>query len=918
MLLLAASAGVHPVATRPDCRQQGRAGTGDTVSLITQVILLAIAILTVVDYVRHRDAVRRDIAVMLACLAVAGSSQIVAFVFPGTGQVVLGLGGLLLLAQPYLLLRLVHRFRPVQRLVRVSALAGVIGSWVVLIASPRLSPLVSAAIVVVVFVAVEGYGIAAFLRQAGAATGVIRRRMLLVALGAGLVCLELVLAGVTRILPGVQPGALPIMRLIGLATALSFYLGFVPPTPLRDAWQLPELKRFLDSIWGLVAPRRATEAIAQLAPAAVRITGACGAVVALWEGEPPRLVVRARHGTAVPPEGTVIDDPTVAEVARGGPARVTGPVGPFAAPTDGPVEIGTVYLVPISTQERRWGILAVALANEPLFSSDNLRLLSLLADQTALALHQASLFEQERELVEQLRASNRELERANRAKSEFLASMSHELRTPLNAIIGFSELLLDDPEEDPETRQAYVQTIHESGQHLLALINDILDLSKVEAGRMELQLGEFDVAELIEAVLNTSAALAARKGIDLAADVADVGRLVADEGKVKQILYNLISNAVKFTPAGGRVRVVARRQAGAVALSVIDTGIGIAPEDQPLIFEEFHQVSHGPDRHFGGTGLGLALTRRFVELHGGRIWVESTPGQGSAFHVLLPLRDLPPAEEGVLAPRSETMSGVEADRPLVLVVEDDPAAANLLSVYLVRGGYRAEVATNGPEALEKARRLSPLAITLDILLPGMDGWEVLRGLKSDPATRDIPVVVVSVVSNRDLGYALGAVDYFVKPVDRQALLDRLARYTFTSKVQVREVRILVVDDDPGARELLSSILAPAGFHVEMAADGAEGVRLARENPPDLILLDLMMPGISGFDAIEILKADPRTRDIPILVVTAKDLTEDDKKVLNGHVMAVLQKGATASVELLSWLDDVARRLGIRHNKGGRA
>ncbi|HLG52050.1 MAG TPA: hypothetical protein VKY56_10525, partial [Chloroflexota bacterium] len=223
----------------PPAASSRRVGTEDTVSLITQVILLAIAILTVVDYARHRDAIRRDIAVMLACLAVASSTQVVAFAFPGTGQVVLGLGGLLLLAQPYLLLRLVHRFRPVQRLVRVSALAGVIGSWAVLVASPWLSPLVSAAIVVVVFVAVEGYGIAAFLRQASAATGVIRRRMLLVALGAGLVCLELALASVARILPGVQPGVLPIMRLIGLATAVSFYLGFVPPTRLRDAWQLP-------------------------------------------------------------------------------------------------------------------------------------------------------------------------------------------------------------------------------------------------------------------------------------------------------------------------------------------------------------------------------------------------------------------------------------------------------------------------------------------------------------------------------------------------------------------------------------------------------------------------------------------------------------------------------------------------------
>ncbi|HEY3108958.1 MAG TPA: response regulator, partial [Chloroflexota bacterium] len=297
--------------------------------------------------------------------------------------------------------------------------------------------------------------------------------------------------------------------------------------------------------------------------------------------------------------------------------------------------------------------------------------------------------------------------------------------------------------------------------------------------------------------------------------------------------------------------------------------------------------------------------------------VESEPGRGSRFHVLLPAQpaETPPATPTDGASPGAVRPAGDPGQPLVLVVEDDARAANLLSLYLARGGYRTEVAGNGEQALAKARALHPFAITLDIDLPKMDGWEVLRALKDDPTTRDIPVVVVSIFDDEQLGYALGAVDYFVKPVDRQALLARLDRYGFANAAGARDVRVLVVDDEPSALELVAGMLEPAGFRVLQAGGGEEGIALARAERPDLLLLDLMMPDVNGFQVIETLKGDRATRDIPILVLTAKELTDADKKMLQRHVAAVFQKGTLARVDLLSWLENAARRLGAREEVG---
>jgi PAS domain S-box-containing protein len=509
---------------------------------------------------------------------------------------------------------------------------------------------------------------------------------------------------------------------------------------------------------------------------------------------------------------------------------------------------------------------------------------------------------------EALRLAQEEAERANRAKSQFLASMSHELRTPLNSVLGFSELLADDVtgQFDDATRRRFLEQIHSSGQHLLQLINDILDLSKVEAGQMELHVQPVEVGSVIDDVRATVEPLARTKAIELHVESSPELRLTGDAGKVKQMLLNLVSNAIKFTPSGGRVDIRARQVDSWAEIAVTDTGIGIAENDIGSLFTEFHQLDAGLGRQQEGTGLGLALTKHFVEMHGGKVSVSSVVGKGSTFTLRLPLEAIAPKTQDAGAGPATT---VDLSRPLVLVVEDNPEAAEILERHLHAGGFRMERANTGPEALQMARVLKPAAVTLDILLPEIDGWEVLTRLKADEATADIPVVVVSVVDNPALGRALGAIDYFVKPVDGRALLSRLGQYTFTSKVKTEPVQVLVVDDEPANLDLMEELLKPAGFGVLKASGGAEGIAMAKSQMPSLILLDLMMPGVTGFDVVESLRTAEATRSIPIMVLTAKVLTEDDKKALNGHVAAIFQRNSVAGTELTDWLRDiVARRL----------
>src|SRR5258708_6697674 len=500
-----------------------------------------------------------------------------------------------------------------------------------------------------------------------------------------------------------------------------------------------------------------------------------------------------------------------------------------------------------------------------------------------------------------------EAQRANRAKSQFLANMSHELRTPLNSILGFSELLSDDTTDrfDDTTRRRFLAQIHSSGEHLLQLINDILDLSKVEAGQMKLQLEQVELGDLIAEVRETIEPLVQSKSLTMnTAAVAEI-RLIADTAKVKQMLLNLVSNAVKFTPSGGHIEIRTRSAESWVDIAVSDSGIGIAEQDLARLFKEFQQLDAGVGKRQAGTGLGLALTKHFAEMHGGQVSAVSELGTGSTFILRLPLK--PTTGQAAFTPVPAPAAAIDASRPLVLVVEDNPQASEILARHLDAGGFRVELAHTGPDALRMARDLGPVAITLDILLPQVDGWEVLNLLNADQDTRNIPVLVVSVVDNPALGRALGAYDYFVKPVDGKALLSRLRQYTFTTQVKTEPVRVLIVDDEPANLDLLESLLDPAGFAVIRAAGGREGIDIAKAERPNLVLLDLMMPGVTGFDVVEALRDDEGTRSIPIMVLTAKSLTADDKKMLNGQVAAIFERNSVAGTELTAWLREIVTK-----------
>jgi CheY-like chemotaxis protein/two-component sensor histidine kinase len=404
---------------------------------------------------------------------------------------------------------------------------------------------------------------------------------------------------------------------------------------------------------------------------------------------------------------------------------------------------------------------------------------------------------------------------------------------------------------------------------------------------MELALERFEVADLLENVRKTVTPMIEEKSQILTLEIAeDLPRLNADRIRVRQVLLNLLSNAHKFTPEGNEISLSCRLADPATMMfSVSDTGTGIKEEDQELIFEEFRQADGTAAREVEGTGLGLTISKKLVEMHGGSIWVESTFGEGATFSFLLPL-DGPTRE----APEDEDEPVQIQPAERVLIVEDDRQFSNLLSLYLRREGYEPIRHYQGPGVLEQARRLEPALITLDIMLPGHDGWETLQRLKSDPNTRDIPVVVISALRNSELALSLGAMDYLVKPVDREALHAVVSRLP-KPKPSLRKPQILVIDDDTDLIVLLRALLQDEPCRLAPAYDGKEGLMKAREEQPDGILLDLMMPGMNGFEVLAELKGDERTASIPVVVLTAKSVTNEERQQLNEHIETLMSKSA---------------------------
>ena len=507
-----------------------------------------------------------------------------------------------------------------------------------------------------------------------------------------------------------------------------------------------------------------------------------------------------------------------------------------------------------------------------------------------LALANRNLERANRELAR----ANEELALASQLKSQFLANMSHELRTPLNSIIGYTELLLGGLYGPiNEKQQDRLEKVLRNGRNLLNLINDVLDLSKIEAGRLELELRPVNMCHVIQAVLGSIQPLADEKGLVLVAEVPDtLPPLIADEGRLSQILLNLLSNAVKFTEEGS-VTVTAglNQEHDALIIRVSDTGIGIPPEQHDRIFEEFYQADGTTTRKHGGTGLGLAITRRLVQMHGGQISVESEAGQGATFTVTLPLS--PPQAETQLHAAETPPAGTSA--PEVLVIDDEPEATDIIREYLTAAGYRVCVAFSGEEGLKMARKSRPAAITLDLMMPGMDGWEVLQKLRSDPRTADIPVIIVSILDQRPVAVEMGIWEHIVKPVQADRLLDALSR----ALIRPPTYPILIVDDNPDDRERLSTILTHEGYNVVSAPNGQEAIEWLKSNRARLMILDLMMPHISGFDVLAHIRNHGPDRDLPVVVVTAKELSQQEEAFLAERFADVIRKQELGRERLLT-------------------
>jgi signal transduction histidine kinase/CheY-like chemotaxis protein len=642
---------------------------------------------------------------------------------------------------------------------------------------------------------------------------------------------------------------------------------------------------------------------------AVQITGTDGGAIYEYDPTTRTFELRATHQM----------EPELIAALRANPPRLgEGTVGRAAA-SRLPVQIADIHedvsygerlrdlfdrygfrarlAVPLVREDEIVGALVVRRRSPGLFSSELSELLQTFATQSVLAIQNARLF---REIEEQRRA----LEVASQHKSQFLANMSHELRTPMNAIIGVSEMLLEDARDLSRDEEIEPLTrVLRAARHLLAIINDILDLSKIEAGKMDLHLESFPVAPLLEDVSGTVRGLAESNGNVLRVECGpEVGTMRADAMRVRQALLNLSSNAVKFTE-NGQVTIAAERRRGAagdeIVMRVADTGIGMTPDQIARLFQDFTQADASTTRKYGGTGLGLAISRRFCRMMGGDISVESRPGRGSVFTIRLPatVATVSPDEpaRGATEPAATAAPSASGSRS-VLIIDDDATVREVMARFLEREGFDVVTAADGLEGLARAREHRPAAITLDIMMPGIDGWTVLAALKGDPRLAEIPVVLVTIVDEKQRGYAFGAVEYIVKPVDRE----RLAAVLRT--LCDRPGRLLLVDDDDDVRAAMRQHLASGGWTITEAANGRAAIDVIAEARPDVIVLDLMMPEMNGFEFLTELRHRAEWRAVPVIVVTARDLTDADRRRLSGAVERVIQKRGSAG-------DDLFREVG---------
>jgi PAS domain S-box-containing protein len=550
--------------------------------------------------------------------------------------------------------------------------------------------------------------------------------------------------------------------------------------------------------------------------------------------------------------------------------------------------------LPLRIGSRIIGVVDMQATTTDAFPEDEVSVLQTLADQIAIAIDNARSYELSQEAVKEMRETDR-------VRSQFLANMSHELRTPLNSIIGFSRVILkgiDGPVT--ELQQQDLTAIYNSGQHLLSLINDILDLAKIEAGKMELAFDEVNMADVTTSVISTISGLVKDKPISLMKEVEpNLPTARADAIRVRQVMINLLSNAAKFTEEGDIIVKVGLKASPTgrmeIQVSVTDTGPGISKEDQAKLFQAFSQVDDSPTRKTGGTGLGLSISQHLINMHGGRIWVESEPGKGSTFTFTLPL----------YRKDRETAAGYK----LVLAIDDDPQVIGLYERYLQPQDYQVIPLTDPSRALERVKQLRPYAVTLDIMMPGVDGWQVLETLKKDPETRDIPVIICSIIDDQERGYSLGAADYLTKPILEEDLVHALDRLNPDGSIR----DVLVIDDDPNHLRLLGKILNDDGRYKPTLIEGGKTGwdLISSGNPPHAVILDLFMPDMDGFMILENMRADDKLRDIPVIVISGMDLTAEQKDQLNQFGQRLLSKGSFTEKDLLTTLQKSLERLQVK-------
>ncbi|AGL20309.1 hybrid sensor histidine kinase/response regulator [Actinoplanes sp. N902-109] len=832
-------------------------------------------------YLRRRDPLQRDVTLVFLPCTLWFAFALYRHLNGMPPAWVIVITQLALFLQPYLTLRLAARLRQLPRWLGAVALIAAVASAAYIVIDGPLTHhgwLGSAGC----FAVFELTAAWLLLGKARTRTGANRAR-LTVAAATTVLFAVMILVLATATVRDNDP------RLIGAYRSLSFFCGvgyliaFAPPRLLRRAFSATTAQSVSEKL--LLEPYESPPQVWQGYADIMRMETGADAVSVLMPRADGLLAPIAYAGPSLRAfEEFGIDDLT-ALIRAGQPARLRE--GGDALVEHFGADLGDDFVTLLSMPVPPDSEGAVLLFNRhrSLFSDDDLRLFALLGGQAGILAERVGVLAAQRRLATDLGDSVDALTRASAAKSAFLANMSHELRTPLNAIIGFSDLMRQE-EPDGDRRRVpaeWVEHIHTSGRHLLGLINDILDLAKVEAGRLELRLAPLRIDTAVQELLTGLSPLIITKSLTVVSELAEA-TATADRVRFRQIVENLLSNAIKFTPEGGRLTVTTVGAGADVLVTVADTGVGIAPADQQRVFEEFQQVGD-PDRQRGGTGLGLALTKRLVEAHGGEISLVSAPGVGSAFTVRIPA-----------APLVRSQSAPD-DKPgvRVLLVEDDPQSAELLRTHLENAGYRVDVAGSGEAGLTAAGACPPDAIVLDVALPGIDGFEVIRRLKADERLAGIPVFFATIIDERPAGMALGASDYFVKPVDPGALLGALAR---SVAARPATPRVLVVDHDDTIRRAIEDGLRAGGADVVAVADGQEGLALSREGRFDLIVCDLQSPTNDGFSMLAAIEQDPATRQTPVLGLAA--LGSDASLVataMAGGVVATAMAGGAGSETL---------------------